>query len=101
MGVPDDASGAVRHDHTGKFVGGEQAAFEVDVPIQERWGQKGSFEVFSAPGFIVAQAGNEPAEESHRSFDDLTGRRIHHAGILQEQVSQALATGYSQQFLQL
>ncbi len=89
----------MRHDRLGKLRRDAEAAFDVNVRIDQPGGDERAGHVdHLTPGVVIAYPGDQAIDDGKRRRLDFAGKDIDHAPAAQHQVSRFVAARHGQQF---
>ena len=83
MRVGDDGGGAVADHRAGKFGGGDHAAFQVNMGIDEAGGDEPSADIDLLYAAVAADAGNQPIGNGNIAVAEIIAEHIEIGGVFE------------------
>ena len=88
--IGDDSGGAVADDRSGKLGRGNQAAFQVDVGIDEAGADKAAGDIHLFAAVVAADAGDEPIGNSDIPMAEVIAEHIEIGGVFEYDIGRFL-----------
>ena len=89
--IGDDGGGTVPHHSAGKFGGGDHAAFQMDMGINEAGADKFVGDIDLLPAVVAADAGNQTIGNSNISMAEIIAENIKIGGVFEYNVGRLLS----------